>query len=88
MFAPYSVVVTGNHTSKNGSFRYGPAQTAPVEIGKGCWVGAHAVITAGVKIGENTLIAAGAVVTSDIPSGVVAGGVPARIIKHLSGGEV
>ena len=84
MFAPFSVVVTGNHTSKNGSFRYGPAQTAPVEIGRGCWVGVHAVITPGVSIGENTLIAAGAVVTADIPSGVVAGGVPARVIKQVS----
>lgn len=45
------------------------------------WIGAGSVITAGVKIGKGSIIAAGAVVTKDIPSNVIAGGVPAKIIK-------
>ena len=35
----------------------------------------------GVKIGDGAIIAANAVVTHDIPSGVLAGGVPAKVIK-------
>ncbi len=37
----------------------------------------------GVSIGENTVVGAGAVVTRDLPAGVVAAGVPARMIREL-----
>ncbi|MCM1041548.1 MAG: sugar O-acetyltransferase [Bacteroides sp.] len=56
---------------------------APIRIGKGVWIGAHATLTAGVTIGDNAVIAAGAVVTKDVPADMVAGGVPARIIKSI-----
>lgn len=56
---------------------------APIKLGNGVWVGAHATITAGVTIGDNAIVAAGAVVTKDVPANVVVGGVPARIIKHI-----
>ena len=83
MFGPYCVVVSGNHTSSHGSFRYGPAQTAPITIGKGSWIGSHVTITSGCDVGENSLIAAGAVVTQNIPGNVVAGGIPARVIDQV-----
>lgn len=47
----------------------------------------NVTICPGVTIGENSVIAAGAVVTKDIPANVVAGGVPARIIKPLDPAE-
>lgn len=56
---------------------------APIHIGKNVWIGANATITSGVTIGDNSVIAAGAVVTKDIPANVVAGGVPARVIKEI-----
>ena len=56
---------------------------APIRIGNGVWIGANAVITAGVTIGDNAIIAAGAVVTKDVPENMIAGGVPAKIIKHI-----
>lgn len=40
-------------------------------------------ILPGVRIGKGTTIAAGAVVVKDIEAGVLAGGVPAKILKHL-----
>ncbi len=81
MFGPYCIVISGNHTSLNGSFRYGPPSSAPINIGKGSWIASRVVVTAGCTIGKNTLIAASAVVTKDIPSNVIAGGIPAHVIK-------
>lgn len=56
---------------------------APVKIGNGVWIGAHATILSGVTVGDNAIIAAGAVVTKDVPENVVVAGVPAKIIKKI-----
>jgi len=37
----------------------------------------------GVKIDDNVIVAAGSVVTKSIPSGVIVGGVPAKIIGRF-----
>lgn len=57
--------------------------TKPIIIKKNAWIGAAATILPGVTIGENSVIAAGAVVSKDIPDNVVAGGIPAKIIKTI-----
>lgn len=56
----------------------------PVRIGRNCWIGAGAVIVPGVTIGDDTVIGAGSVVTKDIPSGVVAAGVPCRVMRGIN----
>lgn len=55
----------------------------PVIIGHNVWICGSVTIVPGVTIGDNVVIAAGAVVTKDVPSNVLVGGNPARIIKHL-----
>ena len=87
MFGPYCVIISGNHTRARGSFRFGEPYLSPIEIMQGCWLGSHVVVTAGSKIGEGSLIAAGAVVAGQIDSNVLAGGVPARIIKSIEDEE-
>lgn len=56
---------------------------APIVLGKNVWVGSNATILQGVTIGDNAVIGAGAVVTHDIPAGVIAAGVPARVIRSI-----
>ena len=51
-----------------------------VRIGAGTWIGGAAVVMA--DVGANTIVGAGAVVTKALPDGVVAGGVPARVLYH------
>ncbi len=53
-----------------------------VEIGKGCEIGTGVNIIPGVKIGDDTVVGAGATVINDLPSKVVAVGVPAKVIKE------
>jgi acetyltransferase-like isoleucine patch superfamily enzyme len=61
--------------------------TRGIVIEDGVWLGAGVVVTDGVRIGRNADIGAGAVVTRDIPPGVVALGVPARVVKTLADSE-
>lgn len=55
---------------------------APVEVGRGCWIGQNVVILPSVKIGEMSIIGANSVVTHSIPERSIAVGAPARVIKQ------
>ncbi len=83
MLGPFTVLATNNHTRDNCSWRFGKGAAEQIILKRGSWTGAHAVITSGVIVGEGSAIAAGAVVTKDIPADVVAGGIPANVIKEL-----
>ena len=79
---PYVVIASTNHGFKDGSVHYGGTHPAPIKIGRGSWIGAHAVITAGVTIGKGNLVGANAVVTKSTPDNVIVGGIPAVVIRE------
>ena len=45
--------------------------TAPIKVGKDCWIGSNVTILKGVTIGDNTIIGAGCLVRKDIPANSV-----------------
>jgi acetyltransferase-like isoleucine patch superfamily enzyme len=56
---------------------------AAIVLENNVWLGQDVKIMAGVHIGENSIIASGSIVTKDIPSNVLAVGVPAKVIRSL-----
>jgi acetyltransferase-like isoleucine patch superfamily enzyme len=85
---PYTVLVAGDHTQVDGSYRFGPSNLAPIRIGQGAWIAAHATVTRGVVIGRGAFLAANSVATHDVPPFTRVGGVPARIIQKKSRIEI
>lgn len=57
-----------------------PVKFDNIEIGNRVWI-PYAWVNPGVKIGDDVVIASFSLVNKDIPSGCLAGGVPAKIIK-------
>ena len=80
------VLTTLNHAMRPE--RRGDMLPAPIHIGKQVWIGSNATVLPGVTIGDGAIVAAGAVVTRDVPENTIVGGVPARVLRHLSEEEL
>ena len=50
------------------------------------WIGSGAIVTDGTRIGKGAVVAAGSVVTRDVPPHTVVGGIPARVLRHVTEG--
>jgi acetyltransferase-like isoleucine patch superfamily enzyme len=59
-------------------------QVGDIVLEDDVWLATGVSVMAGVRIGRGTVVAAGSVVTRDLPAGVLAGGVPATVIRPLS----
>jgi len=62
-------------------------QVGDIVLENDVWLATGVSVMAGVRIGQATVVAAGSVVTRDLPAGVLAGGVPARVIRLLNANE-
>jgi acetyltransferase-like isoleucine patch superfamily enzyme len=60
-----------------------PAQIGDIVLEDDVWLGTGVMVMPGVRIGRGTVVAAGSVVTRDLPPFVVAGGMPAKVIREL-----
>jgi acetyltransferase-like isoleucine patch superfamily enzyme len=66
-----------------GLLTEGHGVPAPIVIEENVWLGVRVTVLKGVTIGRGSVVAAGSVVTSNLPAGVIAGGVPARVIRAI-----
>lgn len=76
--------ILGSHNIGSKERRAGNGIARPIEIGDGCWIGAHSIILGGVRIGAGCIVAAGSVVTRDVPDNMLVAGTPARIKRTLN----
>jgi virginiamycin A acetyltransferase len=70
---------THGTASLDRPIRVQPGSLRMVRIGEGSWIGSGAVVLA--DVGKHCVVAAGAVVTKPLPDYVIAGGVPATILR-------
>jgi maltose O-acetyltransferase len=76
-------LLTATHPIDPEARRTGWEYAEPVTIADNVWLGGGVIICPGVTIGQDTVVGAGAVVTKDLPAGVVAAGVPARVLREI-----
>jgi maltose O-acetyltransferase len=81
--APRVQLLTATHPIDPEPRRIGWESAEPITIGDNVWLGGGAIVCPGVTIGDDTVVGAGAVVTRDLPAGVVAAGVPARVLREI-----
>jgi len=76
-------LLTATHPIDPEPRRIGWESAEPIAIADNVWLGGGVIVCPGVSIGQDTVVGAGAVVTKDLPAGVVAAGVPARILREI-----
>ncbi len=82
--APNCTFTTAEHALDVEQRNEGLEVALPITIGNNVWIGAGVTVLGGVTIGDNTVIGAGSVVTKDIPSNVIAVGVPCRVMREIT----
>ncbi len=82
-FGPNCVLATADHPLDAAQREAGYQRNFPIRIGRNCWFGAGVLVMPGVTVGDNVVVAAGSVVTHDLPSNVLAMGVPCRVRREL-----
>lgn len=83
MIGPYVCIASGNHTFKNGSYRFGEHSKSRVIVSFGSWLGAGVKVTPGVVIGERCVIAAGAVVNKSTIADALYVSEPGKLKRSL-----
>ena len=77
-------LLTATHPIDPEPSRLGWEYGEPITIADNVWLGGGVIVCPGVTIGQDTVVGAGAVVTQNLPAGVVATGVPARVRRQIS----
>lgn len=87
LIGPHAKLLSAGHAIDEGDavIARNRITRARISIGDGAWIGAGAIVLEGVNIGRGAVVAAGAVVRQDVPAGMVAAGMPARLIRSRRG---
>lgn len=67
----YVQIFDNDHDRIDGLVQDNTYRTAPVKIGRHCWIGAGAILLRGTEIGDNCIVGAGSVVKGKYADGSV-----------------
>jgi acetyltransferase-like isoleucine patch superfamily enzyme len=84
LVGPNCCFTTSGHPIDASTRRQNLEYALPITVGSDVWFGAGVIVCPGVTIGSDVVIGAGSVVTHDIPSHVVAVGVPCKPIRQIT----
>lgn len=80
----HAIILDCDYHDMDDPLHYGGhGESRPVVLEAGVWLGARVTVLKGVTIGRSSVVAAGSVVTRDIPPCVLAGGMPAKVLRPL-----
>lgn len=82
--APNCVFSTAGHAIDSEQRNQGLEIALPITVGNSVWIGANVTVLPGVTIGNDVIIGAGSVVNKDISDGVIAAGVPCKVIRIIT----
>ena len=80
---PNVQLLTATHPRQAETRRDKWESAAPITVGDNTWLGGGVIVCPGVTIGADTVVGAGSIVVRDLPSGVLAVGTPARVVREL-----
>lgn len=85
--SPFVQIVSVNHVfdDPNVPFIDQGITAEGIVIEDDVWIGSGVVITDGVRIGKGAVVAGGAVVTKNVEPHTIVGGVPAKVIRTITG---
>lgn len=84
LIAPNVAILSVSHNHENVDIPIvdqGDSEPKPPIIEDNVWLGRNVIVMPGIRIGKGAIVGSGAVVTKDVPSLVIVGGVPAKILK-------
>jgi galactoside O-acetyltransferase len=83
LIGPHAKLLSAGHAIDEGDviIARNRITRARIVVEDGAWIGAGAIVLEGVRIGRGAVVAAGALVRQDVPSGMVAAGMPARLLR-------
>lgn len=82
--APHVILISGNHTSLNGSYRYGKGDIGHIHIGRGAWVAGNSTIQKDSALPANSVLSANSFLNKVFTEeNSVYGGVPAKFLKVI-----
>lgn len=77
------LIITSTHQLEGAAGRGGEVVSAPVTIGKGCWIGSRVTFMPGSEVGDGCIVGAGSLVEGKLaPDGLYVG-TPVRRLRNL-----
>lgn len=79
-----TIVDSSHYFTEPDYFFYHNTKTGPIEVGYNTWICSKATLARGATVGDHCIIAGNSIVAGmEVPSGHLASGVPAKVVREL-----